>query len=113
VASSIAGMLSGVRWSIFDVRVSPISKTRLGEVQHNGFIGGSFACESEQYRGLNWIPATNVWIVQETEAELDRQGLDWPPFKSGLFDGPIERFRSFKNEVDKVVAKSAADFFRN
>lgn len=83
----------------------------VSEAQGNGLIVGSFSWESEQYRGLNLIPPTNIWIVRETEEDLDRLGADWPPLKSGLFDGPLEEFRAFKKKVDVKVTKSAADFF--
>lgn len=83
------------------------------ESQDNGLIVGSFSWESEQYRKLNLSSPTNVWIVRETEEELDRLGADWPPFKSGLFEGPLEEFRAFKKKVDLKVSQSATDFFRN
>jgi hypothetical protein len=83
----------------------------VSESQGNGLIVGSFAWESEQMKGLRMYPQTNVWIVRDTEAELDRMGADWQPLKSGLFDGPVERFRDFKNEADKKVLQAAASFF--
>jgi len=82
------------------------------EQQGNGLIVGSFSWESEQQRGFKLIPRTNVWIVRETEEELDRLGADWAPLKSGVFDGPLEEFRAFKKKADLKVSKSAADFFR-
>jgi hypothetical protein len=85
----------------------------VSEAQGNGLIVGSFSWESEQYRGLRSFSSTNVWIVGETEEELDRLGTDWPPLKSALFDGPLEKFREFKNKVDLKVSKSASDFFRH
>ena len=83
------------------------------EAQGNGLIVGSFSWESEQNRGLNLFPRTNIWIVRETEEELDRLGDDWPPLKSGLFEGPLEDFRAFKKKVDLKVSKSTTDFFKN
>ena len=83
----------------------------VSEAQGNGLIVGSFSWESEQYRGLSSFPRTNVWIVHETEEELDRLGTDWPPLKCGLFDGPLEEFREFKSKVDLKVSQSAANFF--
>lgn len=82
------------------------------ESQDNGLIVGSFSWESEQYRKLNLYSSTNVWIVRETEEELDRLGADWPPFKNGLFDGPLEEFRAFKKRADLKVSQSVSDFFR-
>lgn len=82
------------------------------ESQGNGLIVGSFSWATEQYKGQRSLPSTNVWIVRDTEEELDRLSSDWPPFKSGLFKGPLEDFRAFKNEVDKRVSKSASDFSR-
>ena len=81
------------------------------ESEDNGLIPGSFTWESEQYRGHQRYPRTNVWIVADTEAELDRMGADWPPLKSGLFDGPVERFRAFKHEADEKVARAVSNFF--
>lgn len=83
------------------------------ESQANGLIVGSFSWESEQYRKLNLYSSTNVWIMRETEEELDRLGADWPPLKNGLFDGSLEEFRAFKKQVDLKVSMSASDFFRN
>lgn len=84
------------------------------ESQGNGLIVGSFSWASEQKRGQSSFPPSNVWIVRETEEELDRLGPDWPPLKSGLFDGPIEKFREFKKQVDLKVSKSVTDFnFKN
>lgn len=83
------------------------------ESQDNGLIVGSFSWESEQYRKLNPYSAMNVWIVRETEEELDRLGVDWLPLKSGLFNGPLEEFRTFKKKVDLKVTQAANDFFRN
>lgn len=80
------------------------------ESENNGLIHGSFTWTSEQQRGLQRYPRTNVWIVSDTEAEQDRMGAEWPPLKSGLFDGPVERFRAFKSEADQKVAKAAAYF---
>jgi hypothetical protein len=82
------------------------------EEQGNGLIVGSFSWESEQQRGFKLIPRTNLWIVRETEEELDRLGADWPPLKSGVFEGPLEKFRTFKKKVDLKVSKSATDFVR-
>ena len=79
--------------------------------QGNGLIVGSFTWESEQMKGISKYPQTNVWIVRDTEAELDEMGEDWPPLKSGLFSGPVERFKVFKSEVDQRVLKEAANFF--
>ena len=81
------------------------------ESEDNGLIPGSFTWESEQYRGLQRYPRTSVWIVGDTEAELDRMGADWPPLKSGVFEGPVERFRAFKREADEKVAKAVRNFF--
>lgn len=81
------------------------------ESEDNGLIPGSFTWESEQYRGLRRYPRTSVWIVTDTEAELDRMGADWPPLKSGLFEGPVERFRAFKREADEKVARAVRNFF--
>lgn len=81
------------------------------ESEDNGLIPGSFTWESEQYRGLRRYPRTSVWIVSDTEAELDRMGADWPPLKSGLFEGPVERFRAFKREADEKVARAVRNFF--
>jgi hypothetical protein len=81
------------------------------EAQGNGLIVGSFTWGSEQTRGLQQYPPTNLWIVRDTEEELDRLGADWPPLKSGLFDGPLGRFRAFKKEVDERVSKAAGKFF--
>jgi hypothetical protein len=80
------------------------------ESENNGLIHGSFTWTSEQQRGLQRYSKTNVWIVSDTEAELDRMGAEWPPLKSGLFDGPVERFRAFKSEADQKVARAAAYF---
>ena len=85
----------------------------VSEAENNGLIVGSFSWESEQNRGLRSFPPTNVWIVRETEEELERLGSNWPPLKSGLFDGSLEQFRAFKNKVDLKVRQSASDFFRN
>jgi hypothetical protein len=52
-----------------------------------------------------------VWIVGDTEAELDRMGADWPPLKSGIFEGPVERFRAFKRGTDEKVARAVRNFF--
>jgi hypothetical protein len=81
------------------------------ESEGNGLIPGSFTWESEQQRGLQRYPMTNVWIVRDTEAELDQMGAAWPPLKSGLFEGPVERFRAFKREADEKVERAARDFF--
>lgn len=81
------------------------------EAQGNGLIVGSFSWESEQQRGLVLFPPTTIWIVRETEEELERSGSNWPPLTSGLFEGPLEKFRDFKNSVDLKVSKSAIDFF--
>lgn len=81
------------------------------ESEGNGLIPGSFTWESEQQRGLQRFPMTNVWIVRDTEAELDRMGAEWPPLKSGLFEGPVERFRAFKREADEKVERAARNFF--
>jgi hypothetical protein len=81
------------------------------ESEGNGLIPGSFTWESEQYRGLRRYPRTSVWIVTDTEAELDRMGADWPPLKSGLFEGPVERFRAFKRGADEKVARAVRNFF--
>ena len=74
-------------------------------------IPGSFTWETEQQRGLERYPRTSMWIVTDTEAELDRMGADWPPLKSGLFEGPVERFRAFKREADEKVARAVRNFF--
>ena len=84
----------------------------VSEVQGNGLIVGSFSWESEQQRGLSSFARTNVWIVRETEEELDRLGAEWPPLTCGLFDGPLEEFREFKSKVDLKVSQSATNFFR-
>jgi hypothetical protein len=42
---------------------------------------------------------------------LDSLGADWPPLKSGLFDGSVEQFRAFKNEADKKVIEEAGKYF--
>ena len=81
------------------------------ESEDNGLIPGSFTWETEQQRGLERYPRTRVWIVTDTEAELDRTGADWPPLKSGLFEGPVERFRAFKREADEKVARAVSNFF--
>jgi hypothetical protein len=81
------------------------------EAQGNGLIAGSFTWESEQMRGLQRYPQTNVWIVQDTEEELSRLGADWPPLRSGLFDKSFDSFRAFKKEVDVKVAEAARRFF--
>ncbi len=78
--------------------------------QGNGLIVGSFVWTSEQNKGLQTYPPTRVWIVRDTDAELDRVGATWPPLKSGLFDGPVERFRDFKKEVDQRVLEEADNF---
>lgn len=83
------------------------------ESQDNGLIVGSFSWESEAVRKHNLYSSPNVWIVRETEEELDRLGADWPPLKYGLFDGPLEKFREFKKQADLKVSQSARDFFRN
>lgn len=79
--------------------------------EDHGLIPGSFTWESEQYRGLRRNYRTGVWIISDTETELDRMGEDWPPLKSGLFKGPLESFRAFKREADQKVARAARDFF--
>jgi hypothetical protein len=81
------------------------------EADGNGLIVGSFTWESEQQKSYERYPGTRVWIVRETEDELDRLGTDWPPLRSGLFDGPLDRFRAFKSEVDQRVLREAANFF--
>lgn len=79
--------------------------------EDHGLIPGSFTWESEQYRGLRRNSRTGVWIISDTETELDRMGAEWPPLKSGLFKGPLESFRAFKREADQKVAQAARDFF--
>lgn len=79
--------------------------------QANGLIAGSFAWESEQMKGLRKYPQTRVWIVRDTEAELDQMGSDWPPLKSGLFSGPVEHFRTVKRELDQKIYEVASNFF--
>lgn len=79
--------------------------------EDHGLIPGSFTWESEQYRGLRRNSMTGVWIINDTETELDRMGEDWPPLKSRLFKGPLESFRAFKREADQKVAQAARDFF--
>lgn len=79
--------------------------------ENHGLIPGSFTWESEQYRGLQRYYKTGVWIINDTETELDRMGEDWPPLKSGLFKGPLDSFRAFKREADQKVAKAVRDFF--
>jgi hypothetical protein len=81
------------------------------ESEDNGLIPGSFTWESEQHRRLLRYPRTSVWIVDDTEVELDRMGEDWPPLKSGVFEGPVERFRAFKREADEKVAKAVRNFY--
>jgi len=81
------------------------------ESEDNGLIPGSFTWESEQYRGLQRYPRTSVWIVGDTEAELNQMGADWPPLKSGVFEGPVERFRAFKRDADEKVARAVRNFF--
>ena len=79
--------------------------------EDHGLIPGSFTWESEQYRGLRRYSKTGVWIISDTETELDRMGADWPPLKSGLFKGPLDSFRAFKRDADQKVARAVRDFF--
>jgi hypothetical protein len=81
------------------------------EAEGNGLIPGSFTWGSEQHRRLQIHLGPKVWIVRDTDAELERMGAEWPPLKSGLFDGPVERFRAFKNEADQKVARAVRGFY--
>jgi hypothetical protein len=42
-------------------------------------------------------------IGEVIDAEVKRDGGDWPPLRVGLFGGSIERFRSAKQKVDRFL----------
>ena len=37
------------------------------------------------------------------DAEVEREGENWPPLRAGLFGGSMERFRTAKQHVDSFI----------
>ncbi|MGA9997564.1 MAG: ATP-binding protein [Pyrinomonadaceae bacterium] len=125
----IAGHLTPINYRLHEVLKSPLEQilhsdenfhecfvrfeylfALLTAAQKVGIPMWSFAWESEIRRGHQKYYEAAVPIIRETDTELDKVGEDWPPLKSGLFDGPLQSFRSFKSEVDQTIIKRIPDF---
>lgn len=78
----------------------------------HGLLLGSFAFESEQMRSFERHYSSRVWIAEETDAELAREGDAWPPLASGLFEQSAADFKSFKTGIDARLNAAAWDSIR-
>lgn len=79
-----------------------------GLANDNGVILGSYMWVSEirrKYR-QSYFRGT-IPIIGETNAEIERDGAEWLPFKSGLYSGNWEQFIDFKNKADKKILEQA------
>lgn len=76
----------------------------------NGIILGSYMWESEFYRKLRRSHSQFLATVIETNLEIERDGADWLPFKSGVFSGSWENFLSFKQTADEKLSERAREY---
>ncbi len=73
-----------------------------------GIIRGSYMWESEIHRkyrqsySRDLVPSSN-----DINAEIERDGADWLPFKRGLFSGTWDEFLDFKNKADEKISEQA------
>ena len=51
------------------------------------------------------------YIHRETSEEVERMGGEWPPLRAGVYDGPLDKFREFKEEADASLIKVIRQFY--
>jgi len=76
----------------------------------NGIISGSYMWESEIHRKLHRSYSQLLATVIETNFEIERDGAQWLPFKSGVFSGTWETFQNFKTTADAKLSEQARNF---
>jgi hypothetical protein len=82
-----------------------------GLANGNGIILGSYMWESEIHRKFRQSYFHNtIPVISETNAEIEREGPEWLPFRDGLFSGTWERFLEFKKESDEKILEMAREF---
>lgn len=73
----------------------------------NGIILGSYVWESEIRRKFQQTYSYNLPVIGETNSEIEREGAEWLPFKSGVLSGSWENFLNFKKEADDKISEQA------
>ena len=76
----------------------------------NGIILGSYVWESEIRRKYQQTYSYNLPVIGETDNEIEREGKEWLPFKSGIFSGVWEDFLNFKREADGKISERAQNY---
>jgi hypothetical protein len=51
------------------------------------------------------------YIHRETSEELARMGGEWPPLRAGVYDGPPDKFKEFKEEADASLLNVISQFY--
>jgi hypothetical protein len=51
------------------------------------------------------------YIHRETSEEVMRMGEQWPPLHAGVYDGPLDKFREFKEEADASLLNVIRQFY--
>ena len=51
------------------------------------------------------------YIHQETSEEVARLGEEWPPLRAGVYDGPLDEFKRFKEEADTSLLNLVRQFY--
>lgn len=51
------------------------------------------------------------YIHRETSEEVARMGDEWPPLRTGLYDGPLDEFKEFKEEADTSLLSVIRQFY--
>lgn len=76
----------------------------------NGIISGSYMWESETRRRYQQIYSYSPAVIGEANSEIERDGEEWLPYKSGVFAGAWKSFLVFKKEADEKISERARDF---
>jgi hypothetical protein len=51
------------------------------------------------------------FIHRETSEEIARMGDEWPPLRDGVYDGPLDKFKQFKEEADTSLLNVIRQFY--
>jgi len=91
-----------VRYEYFFDRFEYLMALVLADLYHKQTenvlaLPGRFAWRARQY------PQGS--IMSEVDLEVKNTGRSWPPLRTGLFDGSVERFQSIKKMLDERISK--------
>lgn len=51
------------------------------------------------------------YIHRETSEEVARMGDEWPPLRASVYDGPLDKFKEFKEEADTSLLNVIRQFY--